>query len=123
MGERLNVVIDVPADLRGATLPPMMLSTLVENAIKHGLGSLPQGGTITIRAKQLAERLRVSVIDDGIGFPKGLGAGVGLANTRARLTALYGVEGRLTLDANPFGGVIAEIELPYEISTTGLAPA
>src|SRR2546425_2107193 len=71
MGERLNVVIDVPADLREATLPAMMLLTLVENAIKHGLGSLPQGGTITIRTEHLAERVRVSVIDDGIGFPKG----------------------------------------------------
>ena len=121
MGERLNVLIDVPADLRDSTLPPMMLLTLVENAIKHGLGSLPAGGTITIRAKRLGERLRVSVIDDGIGFQKGFGVGVGLANTRARLTALYGDEGRLALDTNPRGGVIAEIELPCEISPTKLA--
>jgi sensor histidine kinase YesM len=121
MGERLNVVIDVPADLREATFPPMMLLTLVENAIKHGLGSLPQGGTITIRAGHSAERLCVSVIDDGIGFPKGFGAGVGLANTRARLTALHGDEGRLTLDANPGGGVIVGIELPFEAPTTKLA--
>ena len=56
MGERLNVVIDVPADLREATLPAMMLLTLVENAIKHGLGSLPEGGTITIRAEHSAEQ-------------------------------------------------------------------
>ncbi len=54
MGERLDVVIDVPAVLRDAALPPMMLLTLVENAIKHGLGSLPQGGTITIRAGRSA---------------------------------------------------------------------
>ncbi len=116
MGERLNVAIDVPADLREATLPPMMLLTLVENAIKHGLGSLPQGGTITIQARQRAQRLHVSVMDDGVGFPQGFGAGVGLANTRARLTALYGGEGRLTLNANPRGGVIAEIVLPCENS-------
>jgi sensor histidine kinase YesM len=68
MGDRLNVVIDVPANHLEASMPPMMLLTLVENAIKHGLGSLPQGGTITIRTEYLAERLRVSVIDDGIGF-------------------------------------------------------
>jgi signal transduction histidine kinase len=123
MGERLNVVIDVPADLREATLPPMMLLTLVENAIKHGLGSLPRGGTITIRAEYLAERFHVSVIDDGIGFPKGFGAGVGLANTRARLAALYGDQGHLTLVANPRGGVIAEIVLPCENSITAQAAA
>ncbi len=123
MGDRLNVVIDVPGDLRQAAVPPMMLLTLVENAIKHGLGSLPQGGTITVRAERRAETLRVSVIDDGIGFRKGFGTGVGLSNTRARLTALYGDEGRLTLDANPLGGVIAAIELPHEISTTEPAAA
>jgi signal transduction histidine kinase len=123
MGERLGVVIDVPADLRDAALPPMMLLTLVENAIKHGLGTLPEGGTITIRAERLAETLRVWVIDNGIGFRKGFGAGVGLANTRARLTALYGGEGRLTLAANPRGGVIAEIALPCEIATSEVAAA
>jgi len=123
MGERLEVAIDVPAELRDATLPPMMLLTLVENAIKHGLSSLPQGGTITIRAEQFAESLQVSVIDDGVGFPKGFGAGVGLANTRARLTALYGDKGHLTLAPNPKGGVIASIELPREISSTNPAAA
>jgi len=115
MGERLEVAIDVPAEIREATMPPMMLLTLVENAIKHGLSPLPQGGAITIRAEQSAERLRVSVIDDGVGFPKGFGTGIGLANTRARLAALYGEKGRLTLVANPAGGVIASIELPCEI--------
>jgi LytS/YehU family sensor histidine kinase len=123
MGERLRVVIDVPAELRAATVPPMMLLTLVENAVKHGLGSLPQGGTIAIRAEHSDKRLRVAVIDDGIGFPKGFGAGVGLSNTRARLTALYGAEGRLVLDANPSGGVIAAIELPCEKVTARLRTA
>ena len=123
MGERLEVAIDVPSELRDATLPPMMLLTLVENAIKHGLSSLPQGGTITVRAELLAERLRVSVVDDGVGFPKGFGAGVGLANTRARLTALYGNNGQLTLAPNPAGGVIASIELPCEFSSMYAAAA
>ena len=65
------------------------------------------------------ERLRVSVIDDGIGFPKGFGAGVGLANTRARLTALYGDQGRLTLAANPRGGVIARSNCPVKSPPSG----
>ncbi len=123
MGERLNVVVDVPADLRAATLPPMMLLTLVENAIKHGLGSLPNGGRIIIRAEHIAGRLRVSVIDDGIGFPKGFGTGVGLANTRARLAAMYAENGELSLVANPGGGVIARIELPLEVPSAEPAGA
>jgi sensor histidine kinase YesM len=54
---------------------------------------------------------------------EGFGAGVGLANTRARLTALYGDNGHLTLVANPRGGVIATIELPHEDSITELTAA
>ena len=50
----------------------------------------------------------MTVVDDGMGFQKGFGSGVGLANTRARLAALYGDEGRLILNANPRGGVIAD---------------
>ena len=118
MGERLHVVSEVPESLWQATIPPMIVLTLVENAIKHGLASLPHGGTITLRAERIAEGIRVSVIDDGIGFPKGFGAGTGLANTRSRLTALYGDAGRLTLRANACGGVIAEIELPFEPAAT-----
>ena len=123
MGERLRVIIDIPPDLRAAVVPPMMLLTLVENAVKHGLGPLPRGGTIAIRATHSAAQLRVAVIDDGIGFPKGFGAGVGLSNTRARLAALYGTKGRLTIDANPRGGVIAVIELPCEVAIAERRPA
>jgi sensor histidine kinase YesM len=93
----------------------MMLLTLAENAVKHGLGPLPQGGTIAIGAERVAGRLRVVVSDDGVGFPKGFGSGIGLANIRARLTALYGEAGTLTVGANPGGGVVATIELPFEI--------
>jgi sensor histidine kinase YesM len=112
MGERLNVLIDVPADLRSASLPPMMLTTLVENAIKHGLNPSPEGGTIAVHAKRCGTALRIVVSDDGVGFQQARGTGIGLANTRARLASLYGGAGRLTLEANPRGGVSATIELP-----------
>jgi len=120
MGERLQVDIDVPANVQHAELPPMMLLTLVENAIKHGLDPRPRGGTIRIRAVREGDTLRVVIEDDGIGFMKGKGSGVGLANIRARLRLLYGVAGRLALDANATGGVTASIELPC---TIGAAPA
>ncbi len=123
MGERLRVGIDVPAALGEAALPPMMLSTLVENAIKHGLSPLPQGGSIVLGAKRVGDRLRVTVVDDGAGFRTGFGSGVGLANTRARLAALYGDAGRLILDANPRGGVIAGFELPFETAASHPAAA
>lgn len=113
MGDRLNVKIDAPDELRHCALPPMMLSTLVENAIKHGLNPLPRGGTLSIRASRGGASLRIDVIDNGVGFHGRFGPGVGLSNTRARLAALYGTAGRLTLNTNPQGGVTATIELPY----------
>jgi len=123
MGERLKVEIDVAADLGEAALPPMILSTLVENAIKHGLSPLPQGGSIVLGAQRLGDQLRVTVVDDGVGFRTGFGSGVGLANTRARLATLYGNAGRLILDANPRGGVIAGFELPFETVAAQTAAA
>ena len=113
MGERLDVSVEVPADLCSASLPSMMLTTLVENAIKHGLNPRPEGGTIAIRAERYGTALRIVVSDDGVGFQQKRGAGIGLANTRARLASLYGEAGLSTLEANPRGGVSATIELPY----------
>jgi len=123
MGDRLKVEVNVSAALGEAALPPMILSTLVENAIKHGLSPLPQGGSIVIGAERVGDRLRVTVLDDGMGFRKGFGSGVGLANTRARLAALHGDAGRLILDANPRGGIIAGVELPFETATLRTAAA
>ena len=122
MGQRLRVVIDVATDLQDASMPPVMLLTLVENAVKHGIGPRPQGGTIAIRAERTLERLRVAVSDDGVGFPKGFGSGIGLANIRARLSALYGDAGSLSVGANPGGGVIATIEMPSTICVPVTAP-
>ncbi len=116
MGDRLTVVIRVGEDLRDARLPPMMLPTLVENAIKHGLNTLPEGGTVRIDAARNGEMLCVRVTDTGAGFQKKRGAGVGLANTRARLATLYGSSAKLAIVPNPGGGVIAEIYVPFERS-------
>ena len=115
LGERLEVSIAVPETLYRAELPPMMLSTLVENAIKHGIAPLQQGGIVKIVAAREENRLLVSVADNGVGFQGFSGGGVGLANTRARLAALYGAEGLLTFAANPVRGVTVSISLPYGV--------
>ena len=112
MGARLRYSIDVSADLQGAPLPPMMLLTLVENALKHGVGPQPEGGAIIITAARKDGQLLLQVADTGRGFAKQLGNGAGLANIRARLAALHGASARLRLGVNSPRGVIATIILP-----------
>jgi hypothetical protein len=114
MGERLSYRIDVPGELRRVRVPPMMLLTLVENAIKHGLNPLPEGGHVRVRASIDRAALLLEVSDSGRGFAEGegTGGGTGLANIRARLHAAYGTAARLTLHANEPRGVTATIALP-----------
>jgi sensor histidine kinase YesM len=113
MGARLETSIEAPAPLLKARVPPMMLATLVENAIKHGIAPLAEGGAIRIKAERLTDALRLTVADTGRGFFAGSsGSGVGLANIRARLAALYGERAALRLEANAPRGVAAVITLP-----------
>ena len=119
MGKRLSYSIHVPAGLQHAPLPPMMLLTLVENAIKHGLGQVPEGGTIAIMVSQDDGLLSVRVADSGRGFAKQLGNGAGLANIRARLVALHGATARLRLARNTPRGVTATIVVPWVDSEAG----
>jgi signal transduction histidine kinase len=112
MGERLRVAIDVPEAHLRASIPPMMLVTLVENAIKHGIAPLPEGGSIAIVALREGDALRITVADTGQGFAAASGNGLGLSNIRARLAALHGDRASLRLEANEPRGVRASITLP-----------
>jgi len=112
MGKRLALAIDVPAHLRDRPFPSMMLLTVVENAVKHGLSPLPDGGSITISAETHDGALRITVTDSGMGFSSAKGSGVGLSNIRARLSSLYGSAGRLTLSPNAPRGIVAAIAIP-----------
>jgi sensor histidine kinase YesM len=112
MGSRMDFGIEVPAALECRPFPPMMLISLVENAIKHGVDPCCDCGTITIRAAEEGDRLRVSVADTGEGVKPTNGGGVGLTNIRERLKALYGSSARLVLEENDPRGVIASIEVP-----------
>jgi signal transduction histidine kinase len=114
MGPRLGIRTDVPDALASLSFPPMMLVTLVENAIRHGLTPLADGGEVRIHARTADGKLRVQVIDTGAGLCESSGPGVGLANVRARLSTLYGGRARFLLGQNPQGGVTATIELPAE---------
>jgi sensor histidine kinase YesM len=68
MGQRLAFSTDIPLELRTHPVPPMMLLTLVENAIKHGLNPSPFGGLVRVTARCEGDRLALSVADTGVGF-------------------------------------------------------
>ncbi len=111
-GERLNWHIQVPEDARRSAFPPMLLQPLVENAVRHGIEPKLGGGGIGIRARIERASLHVEVSDSGMGLQDNNGAGMGLANVRARLASLFGDAGRLTLQGAAGGGVTATLELP-----------
>ena len=120
MGDRLRYVINVPFDLNNVSLPPTMIATLVENAIKHGLEPKKDGGTIAINVRKIAgangaaDMLEVLVADDGLGLggAQTAGTGVGLVNTRERLKMLYGSAGSLVVEPNAPSGVRAIMCVP-----------
>jgi len=114
MGPRLSMSIDVPEALLPLSFPPMMLQTLVENSIKHGLEARPGDGTIWILARQDEDGLAVTVADDGQGLnSERSGTGVGLKNVRERLRLAYGPAASFDLAANYPSGVAATIRLPH----------
>jgi hypothetical protein len=116
MKERLAVRFEVPDFLGSAPFPPMMLQTLIENAIKHGLEPKVAGGTITVRGHVVGATLHVDVCDDGVGIDLHADEGVGLANIRERLALLYGKDAELVIEMPPGGGACASIRLPYRMT-------
>ncbi|MEO8365042.1 MAG: histidine kinase [Pseudoxanthomonas sp.] len=113
MGNRLNLQIEVPEALKSIRFPAMMLQTLVENAIKHGLEPKSGGGTVWIIARTIDHSLAVTVADDGQGFnAESSGTGIGLKNVRERLRLAYGGAASFAIVANFPSGVAATINIP-----------
>ncbi|MCU6433833.1 histidine kinase [Undibacterium sp. Jales W-56] len=118
MEERLEVDFNMPEGLRSACFPPMMLQSLVENAIKHGLEVKAEGGTVRFHVEVAHNKLRVSVSDDGLGFgamPSN-GTGLGLQNIRERLKLIYKEKAQMIITPNQPTGVCVTIEIPYELA-------
>ena len=116
MGERLQAQVSVPEGLYSADFPPMMLQSLVENAIKHGLEPKAEGGTLAVSAEVAHGKLEVSVADTGVGFAQAptAGTGTGLNNIRERLHLIYGDAAELKIAANAPAGTRVIIVVPYK---------
>lgn len=114
MGKRLAFSIHCPSELRTAPCPPMMLLSLIENAIKHGIEPQAEGGTIEISVTHQENKLRIVVADDGRGLTNNLSDGVGLYNLRERLLVLYGNRASFSLAQRWPKGVEACVVIPYD---------
>jgi sensor histidine kinase YesM len=113
MGTRLQHETHVAEELRSVEFPPLILLSLVENAIQHGLEPKPGPGRLTIEAGLDSTCLRVAVLDDGVGLRDGLQSGVGLANIREQLQLRFGEKASLSIATRPGGGTVAAITLPW----------
>ncbi len=114
MQERLSYQIEVPEALAQAQFPSMMIQTLVENAIKHGLEPKTDGGHIHIHASSDAHHILLQVSDNGIGLNPHAEDGVGLGNIRERLQALYGIQAALITEIPESGGASFTLQIPLE---------
>jgi hypothetical protein len=115
MGTRLGYAVDAPGELARAKIPSMVLLTLVENALKHGVTRNVEGGFIRVSAAREGALLRLGVADSGRGLEQREGRGVGLANIGQRLRMMYGVEAMLSLRPAEPRGVVATIRLPLNL--------
>jgi sensor histidine kinase YesM len=120
MEERLQTDVRVSDGLLSAEFPPMMLQSLVENAIKHGLEPKAEGGSLTVSAEIVHGKLAVTVADTGLGFGKAAtaGTGIGLSNIRERLGLLYGNKAGLNVTETAGGGTTVTITVPYVARAT-----
>ena len=121
--DRLKIEIDADPSLDNVRVPALLLQPLVENAVRHGISQLPDGGTVRVTARQEKSSMLLTVEDDGPGF-KGqdssaeVGGGIGLNNTRRRLATLYGPGKHLRLEpssgdsAQTGQGLRATIQIP-----------
>jgi two-component system LytT family sensor kinase len=117
-GARLQVTVEVDAEVLDALVPNLVLQPLAENALRHGLAPLAGGGSLHIAARRDADTLVLHVADDGRGLRDTApgGHGVGLSNTRARLQAIHPGTASLAVEPRVGGGVQVTVRLPFSVA-------
>ena len=120
-GDKLHFVKDVEPDCLDMLVPSMLLQPLVENSIRHGLGSKVSGGTIRVRGLQANGKLQILVEDDGVGIPEAklarlFESGIGVNNVNERLKVLYGDNYKMWIDSRLGEGTSTGVEIPQQVS-------
>ena len=119
MGDRLTFAVHADPDVEDFALPPALVMTLVENAIKHGIEPAAAGGRVDVRAVLAGDSVVISVTDTGVGFTttesSEIGGGLGLSNIAQRLQAIYGVDAHVKLAQNTPNGCVAMLTIPRKI--------
>jgi two-component system, LytTR family, sensor kinase len=116
-GDKLRVQTSIDPETVDRLVPSMLLQPLIENSVKHGLGSKVDGGTLKLSSRFSNGRLHLVVEDDGVGIPEAKLAhlfekGIGVSNVNERLKVLFGAEYRMWIDSKPDEGTRIEIEIP-----------
>ncbi|MDD3643140.1 MAG: histidine kinase, partial [Candidatus Krumholzibacteria bacterium] len=112
--DRIRVERGIDPRALDVPVPSMLLQPLVENAVRHGLSKKLGGGTVRIEAARDGDRMRLIVGDDGLGFDRAPGEGIGLRNVRERLAVAYGTRQSFEIESSPGGGTRVTIEFPVE---------
>jgi LytS/YehU family sensor histidine kinase len=119
--DRLLVRIDVEREVLDVPVPNLILQPVVENALRHGVGSRIGRGRIEVAARRLNGQLRIEIRDDGPGLREPGREGIGIANTRSRLQQLYGNASNFTIFNAPEGGAAVVLEIPLTVAAPRLA--
>ncbi len=126
-GSRLRISKDIEPATLEARVPTFVLQPFVENAVQHGIEPRKSGGTITLRAWQVDQRLHLEISDDGQGLAASgvtvLREGIGLANSKARLRELYGANHQFSLKRNATGGVCVALKIPLQLTEEPFIPS
>jgi two-component system LytT family sensor kinase len=119
-GERMRVSVDVDPDILPAAVPVLSVQPLVENAVRHGVESRPEGATVEIHGRSIGSDVQLTIRDDGVGIEPdalasalaGAGRGIGLWNVQSRLQATFGEGYGLEVRPLPTAGTEVIVTLP-----------